>query len=254
MNEHKKVTRAAGINSAATSVSRVLGLIRDMTLANFFGTSAVSSAFQFAFRIPNLLRRLFGEGAMASAFIPLFAEEIHNKDLDSGFHAANIVLTLLTALLSAIAVIIGATCLFLALFFFDDFKWQLAMTLTVVMIPYCVFICLTAVCGAMLNTLGHFSRPALAPVLLNISIIASVWLSAFFLGKTHDKLIYAAAVGVLIGGVTQLAFQIPELRSRRFRAKIRQLYYNSRSRRIDHSRKTYRQLALSARRIYCRKH
>ena len=94
-NEHKKVTRAAGINSAATSLSRILGLVRDMTIANFFGISAVSSAFSFAFRIPNLLRRLFGEGAMASAFIPLFAEEIHNNDLDSGYNAANIVLTLL---------------------------------------------------------------------------------------------------------------------------------------------------------------
>jgi len=220
LNEHKKVTRAAGINSAATSISRVLGLIRDMTLANFFGTSAVSSAFQFAFRIPNLLRRLFGEGAMASAFIPLFAEEIHKKDLDSGYKAANIVLTLLTAILSTIAVVIGAVALFLALFVFDDLKWQLAMLLTVVMVPYCIFICLTAVCGAMLNTLGHFSRPALAPVLLNISIIAAVWLGAFFLGKTHDKLIYSAAIGVLIGGVAQLAFQIPELRRKGFRFKL----------------------------------
>ena len=219
-NEHKKVTRAAGITSAATSISRLLGLIRDMTIANFFGISAVSSAFSFAFRIPNLLRRLFGEGAMASAFIPLFAAEIHNNDLDSGYNAANIVLTLLAALLAAIAMVIGAVCLFLALFVFDDFQWQLAMLLTVVMIPYCVFICLTAVCGAMLNTLGHFSRPALAPVLLNISIITFVWLGAFFLGKTHDKLIYTAAIGVLIGGVAQLAFQIPELRKRGFRFKL----------------------------------
>jgi len=219
-DEHKKVTRAAGINSAATSLSRILGLVRDMTIANFFGISAVSSAFSFAFRIPNLLRRLFGEGAMASAFIPLFAEEIHNNDLDSGYNAANIVLTLLAALLSVIAVVIGAICLFLALFVFDDFQWQLAMMLTVVMIPYCVFICLTAVCGAMLNTLHHFARPALAPVFLNIFIIASVWLGAFFLGKSHDKLIYAAAIGVLIGGVAQLAFQIPELHKRGFRYKL----------------------------------
>ena len=234
MNEHKRVTRAAGINSAATSLSRALGLVRDMTLANFFGTTAISSAFQFAFRIPNLLRRLFGEGAMASAFVPLFAEEIHNKDLDSGFHSANIVLTLLAVLLSAIAVIIGAVCLFLALFVFDDFKWQLAMLLTVTMIPYCIFICLTAVCGAMLNTLHHFARPALAPVLLNVSIIASVWLGAIFLGKSHNQLIYAAAIGVLIGGVAQLAFQVPELYKRGFRFKpiwdlahpfVKNLYY-----------------------------
>jgi len=220
LNEHKKVTRAAGINSAATSISRILGLARDMTIANFFGITAVSSAFSFAFRVPNLLRRLFGEGAMASAFIPLFAEEIHNNDLDSGYKSANIVLTLLAALLAVIAMVIGAVCLFLALFVFDDFKWQLAMLLTLVMIPYCVFICLTAVCGAMLNTLGHFSRPALAPVLLNISIITFVWLGAFFLGKTHDKLIYTAAIGVLIGGVAQLAFQIPELHKRGFRFKL----------------------------------
>jgi len=220
MEEHKKVTRAAGINSAATSLSRVLGLVRDMTLASFFGTGIVASAFQFAFRVPNLLRRLFGEGAMASAFIPLFAEEIHTKDLDSAYNSANIVLTLLAALLSAIAVVIAAVCLFLALFVFDSEKWQLSLLLTSVMIPYCIFICLTAVCGAMLNTLRHFARPALAPVLLNIAIIASAWIGAWILGKENGRLVYVVAFGVLIGGVTQLLFQVPVLFKKGFKFKF----------------------------------
>ena len=220
MKEHKKVTRAAGINSAATSLSRVLGLIRDMTLASFFGTGIVASAFQFAFRVPNLLRRLFGEGAMASAFIPLFAEEIHTKDLDSAYNSANIVLTLLAALLSALAVIIATACLFLALFVFDSEKWQLSLILTSVMIPYCIFICLTAVCGAMLNTLRHFARPALAPIFLNIAIIAAAWIGAWTIGKTNDKLVYFVAFGVLIGGVIQLFFQIPVLKNKGFKFKF----------------------------------
>jgi len=220
MKEHKKVTRAAGINSAATSLSRVLGLIRDMTLSAFFGTGIVASAFQFAFRIPNLLRRLFGEGAMASAFIPLFAEEIHNKDLDSAYNSANIVLTLLAAILSAIAVIIATVSLFLALFVFDSEKWQLSLLLTSVMVPYCVFICLTAVCGAMLNTLRHFTRPALAPIFLNIAIVASAWIGAWIFGKDSGKLVYVIAVGVLVGGVMQLLFQIPVLYKKGFKFKF----------------------------------
>ncbi len=220
MEEHKKVTRAAGVNSAATSLSRILGLVRDMTLASFFGTGIVASAFQFAFRVPNLLRRLFGEGAMASAFIPLFAEEIHTKDLDSAYNSANIVLTLLATLLAAITVVIAAICLFLALFIFDNGKWELSLLLTSVMIPYCIFICLTAVCGAMLNTLRHFARPALAPVLLNIAIIASAWIGAWWLGKDHDNLVYIVAFGVLTGGVVQLIFQIPVLYNKGFKFKF----------------------------------
>ncbi len=220
MDEHKKVTRAAGVNSAATSLSRILGLVRDMTLASFFGTGLVASAFQFAFRIPNLLRRLFGEGAMASAFIPLFAEEIHTKDLDSAYNSANIVLTLLAALLSVIAVVIAAVCLFLALFIFDSEKWQLSLLLTTLMIPYCIFICLTAVCGAMLNTLRHFARPALAPVLLNIAIIASAWIGAWILGKEHGGLVSVVAYGVLVGGIVQLFFQLPVLFKKGFKFKF----------------------------------
>ncbi len=216
---HRKVTRAAGVNSAATSLSRVLGLIRDMTLSYFFGTTAVNSSFLFAFSIPNLLRKLFGEGAMASAFIPLFAEKLHTDGRDEAYDVANITLTLLAALLATIAAVIAAVCLFFAVFVVDDVNAKLTFYLTALMIPYCILICLTALCGAMLNTFGHFAKPALAPVLLNVAMIGATWLGAWVVGQPMERHIYAVAIGVLVGGAAQLALQLPELHRRGFRFK-----------------------------------
>lgn len=221
-HEHKKVTRAAGVNSSATSLSRILGLIRDATLSYFFGTTGVNSSFLFAFSIPNLLRKLFGEGAMASSFVPLFADEIHNNGQDNAWNAANVTMTMLAALLTLIAVLIATGCLIATIWVTEDQSARLTLLLTAVMIPYCILICLTALCGAMLNTLGHFARPALAPVLLNIAIIAAAWLSKWLVPGTHTMSthIYFVAIGVLIGGAAQLLYQIPALARRgyRFRA------------------------------------
>lgn len=215
--EHKKVTRAAGIHSAATSLSRILGLVRDMTMTYFFGTTTVASSFLFAFTVPNLLRKLFGEGAMASAFVPLFAESLHKEGKETAYESASVLLTILSGLLAFIAAAIAGICLVLAAFVADDTSWKLTMLLTALMIPYCILICLTAVCGAMLNTMGHFAKPALAPVILNVAIIVSAWLGAALTGNTIDKQIYVVAAGVLIGGAGQLGMQIPELRRRGFR-------------------------------------
>jgi len=218
--EHKKVTRAAGIHSMATSLSRVLGLMRDMTMTYFFGVSIFNSAFVTAFSIPNLLRKLFGEGAMSGAFVPLFAESLHKEGKEPAFKSASILLTMLSALLTLIAACIAIVCLLLAVFVVDDTKWKLTMFLTALMIPYCIVICLTAVCGAILNTLGHFAKPALAPVLLNICIIVAAWIGAWITGAVQQQQVYFVAVGVLVGGVAQLALQIPELRKRGFNFKF----------------------------------
>lgn len=219
MNEsHKHVTRAAGVNTMATSLSRVLGLLRDATLSYFFGTSVINSSFLFAFSIPNLLRKLFGEGAMASSFIPLFADEIHTHGKDKAWTAVHLTMSLLAVVLTAIAVIVAAGCLVAAIWLPVESNAQLTLFLTALMIPYCILICLAALCGAVLNTLGHFSRPALSPVLLNIAIIAAAWIGAIAMG--HDRnmttLVYIVACGVLVGGGAQLAFHIPALVRRGF--------------------------------------
>ena len=218
--EHKKLTRAAGVNSAATSVSRVLGLVRDATLSYFFGVTALNSAFVTAFSIPNLLRKLFGEGAMASAFVPLFAESVHVEGKQAAYESANIVLSILTMVLSGIAAAIAAVSLVAAVLLDPGSRWHLTMLLTAIMIPYSIIICLTAVCGAMLNTMGHFAKPAMAPVLLNIAIIAFAWIGALLFGSDTGRQMYVVAAGVLVGGLGQYAMQVPELRRRGFRFRF----------------------------------
>ncbi len=214
---HDQITRNAGVNSAATGICRVLGYVRDAVIAAVFGTSPVGSAFSVAFAVPNTLRRLFGEGAMASSFIPLFAERLHHDGRDAGFQAASLVLTLLAALLSVIGVAIAVLALLGAWLLPLDFKTRLTCLLTAVMMPYSVLICLTALCGAMLNTLGHFSRPALAPVFLNLAMIAGAWIAARLVPPPMERQVFALAGGVLAGGALQLWFQIPALRRRGFR-------------------------------------
>jgi len=218
---HDRITRAAGVNSAATGICRVLGYVRDAVIAAVFGTSFVNSAFSVAFAVPNTLRRLFGEGAMSSSFIPLFAERLHHGGRDNAFDAARLMLTLLAALLSLIGVVVAALALLAAWLLPLDTKTRLTCVLTAVMMPYSVLICLTALCGAILNTLGHFSRPALAPVFLNLSMIAGAWLAARWLPPPMERQIFALAGGVLLGGVLQLAFQVPALRRRGFHFRPR---------------------------------
>lgn len=207
----QKMTRAAGVNSLFTSLSRVFGLVRDMLMANYFGTSICSSAFVTAFTLPNLLRRLFGEGALASVFVPQFAQVMHEEGREESFRCASITLTWLFLILSAITLVVSAVALACVPFLDDNPKWRLTALLAALMMPYCIFICLTALCGSMLNTLGHFSFPALAPVFLNVCIIGAVCLGTRFCQSGSEAHIYWAAWGVLAGGAAQLALQVPKL-------------------------------------------
>lgn len=218
---HEGITRAAWVNSAGTGVCRVLGYVRDAVIAAVFGTSYVNSAFSVAFAVPNTLRRLFGEGAMSSSFIPLFAERLHHDGREGAFEAARVVLTLLAALLSLIGVVVAGGALLAAWLLPLDARTRLTCVLTAVMMPYSVLICLTALCGAILNTLGHFSRPALAPVFLNLAMIAGAWCAARCVRPPLERQVFALAGGVLLGGLLQLGFQVPALRQRGFRYRVR---------------------------------
>jgi putative peptidoglycan lipid II flippase len=212
MSENLRVTKAAGLIGAATFLSRILGYLRDMVLAWFFGAGLVSDAFFVAFRIPNLLRKLFAEGSLSIAFIPVFTECLVQRGRREAFELARSAMRLLSVLL-VLAVILGVFLSPLIIriiapgFAGASIKLSLTVTLTRIMFPYIFFIGLVALCMAILNVLGHFAAPALAPVFLNLAMIGSVlWISPHL-----DEPIMGLAVGVIAGGVLQLALQLPFL-------------------------------------------
>ncbi len=217
MSENRKVTRAAGVVSAATFLSRILGFVRDLIIAGAFGAGFSSDAFFVAFRIPNLLRRLFAEGSLTIAFIPVFTQYLSRKGRTEAFLLARSAVWLL------LLILLGVTLLGLWLapwivygvapgFAQIPAKFALTVKLTRIVFPYVVFICMVAVFMGILNTLGHFAAPALAPALLNIAMIGAV----FFISPHMADPIAGLAIGVLIGGALQLGVQIPFLRSRGF--------------------------------------
>jgi putative peptidoglycan lipid II flippase len=176
------LVRAAGVVGFATLLSRILGYVRDMVIAYFFGTGDAADAFFVAFRIPNLLRRLFAEGSLTVAFIPIFTEYLVRESKKTG----------------------------------DASKFELTVILTRIMFPYIFFISLVALCMGILNSLKHFAAPALAPVLLNLSMILSV----IILMPYFSQPVLALALGVIIGGFTQLALQIPFLKKKEVTLKV----------------------------------
>jgi len=220
MSENTRVTKAAGVVGAATLLSRIFGFIRDMVIAGIFGAGLWSDSFFVAFRIPNLLRRLFAEGSLSIAFVPVFTEYLKNKGKDDAFMMARSAIRLLSVLLviTAVAGILLAPLIIriIAPGFADSpEKFLLTVTLTRIMFPYIIFICLVALCMGILNVLGHFAAPALAPVFLNIAMIGSIFLVSFISLNTTDRVI-GLAIGVLVGGLLQLALQVPFLIKKSF--------------------------------------
>ena len=215
----KKLLKAGIIVSAMTLLSRILGLVRDMVVANFMGAGAAADVFFFANKIPNFLRRLFAEGAFAQAFIPVLTEvQAENDPAKMKDFVAKVSGTL-GAIVFATAIIgvIGSpviTALFGMGWFLDYVndepdgkKFELASVLLKITFPYIFFISLVGFTGAILNTLNKFAVAAFTPVLLNISIIAC----AYYLSPHLTENAYALAWGVFIGGAVQLAFQLPFL-------------------------------------------
>lgn len=216
MSENSRVVKAAGVVGTATLFSRILGFIRDAVIAWYFGAGFSSDAFIAAFRIPNLLRRLFAEGSLSSAFIPVFTQYMVRRGRVEAFALARSAFFLLSVLL--LFIVIGGIFLSpgivrLVAPGFASEKYALTVHLTRLMFPYIFFVGLVALCMGILNVLGHFAAPALAPVLLNISIIGSVLMIAPSLSVPAVGL----AIGVLIGGVLQLALQLPVLWRKKFR-------------------------------------
>ena len=221
----RKLVKSGIIVSIMTLISRVLGLIRDVVIASFIGASAAADVFFFANKIPNFLRRLFGEGAFAQAFVPVLAE-YHEKDIaqedNNSTHTKELIaqvsgtLGVIVSIVTFLGVI-GSPIL-VALFGFGWFidwlnggeaaeKFTLASVLLKITFPYLWFITLTALAGAVLNTLGKFAVAAFTPVLLNVCIIAIALIGQSW----FDEPQFALAWGVFLGGVVQFFFQIPFL-------------------------------------------
>ena len=209
-SEEKNVSRAAGVVGFFTFLSRSLGLIRDMVLANFFGAGMVADAFFVAFRIPNLLRRLFAEGSLTIAFIPVFTQYLTTKTREQAFDLARIILTLLALILvvvTLLGVLLSPWIVRIQAFGFgaSGIKYDLTVLLTRITFPYIFLISIVAFFMGVLNSLRHFAAPAAAPIFLNVGIIGA----AYLISPYSSEPIVAVAVGVLIGGCLQVLLQIP---------------------------------------------
>jgi putative peptidoglycan lipid II flippase len=204
--------RAASSVSLFTLASRISGLGRDILVASLFGAGASADAFNVAFRIPNLLRRLFGEGAFAQAFVPVLAatralegDEVTHRLIDA---VATVLFwaLLVTCVLGVVAAPVVVWTMGSELEQFDS-----AVVMTRWMFPYIGFISLVSLCSGVLNTWKRFAVPAATPVLLNLAVIGAGWLLAPVFQRSGVEPIYSLAVGVMIGGVLQLALQVPAL-------------------------------------------
>ena len=208
-----------GVVSAMTAVSRVFGLVREIVMAHFFGTTALQSAFVIAFRIPNLFRRLFGEGALGAAFIPVFAELERTEGRERAqVFLARILGLLVCALGLLVALGIAATYAVEAAVE-PGGRWAVAMPLTRIMLPYALFICVAAIVSAALNVRDRFAVPSLTPVILNLCWIGALVGVCPFLG-TAEARIGAVCWGILLAGVAQIFFQLPALRAVGYRLRF----------------------------------
>ncbi len=187
-------------------------MARDILCASMFGTSMVWDAFTIAFKIPNLFRRLFGEGALSAAFIPVFTEYLEKHSKEEAWCLARTIATTLIITLTAI-VIIGEISFYVIQNSFQlQPKWQMIFELLVILFPYVIFICLVAFSMAILNSLKHFLLPSLSPIVLNMCWISSLVIFAPLFGNNLQEKILCVAFAILIAGFIQIAIQVPLLK------------------------------------------
>ncbi|UCC15356.1 MAG: murein biosynthesis integral membrane protein MurJ [Gammaproteobacteria bacterium] len=209
----RSLAKSTTVVGGMTLTSRVMGFLRDIVFARFFGAGVGMDVFVVAFQIPNFLRRLFGEGAFSQAFVPVLSEYQDQRAHQEVQALADRVAGTLGLILMIITVIGIVASPVLILLFAPGFsgeedKFALAAGMLRLTFPYLLFISLVAFAGGILNTFGRFAVPAFTPVLLNVVLIASV----FLLAPRMEQPVYGLAIGVFIAGLVQLAFQIPFLK------------------------------------------
>lgn len=201
--------------SSLTFLSRIVGYLRDVVVASFFGAGFQTDAFYVAFRIPNLLRRLFAEGSLSVVFIPVFSEYLESKTKREANVALRSVFTVLFIVLLAVTVLGVVFAPWVVKLFaagFDPATFDLAVYLNRLVFPYVLFISLTALAMGVLNSTRHFFAPAFSPVLFNLCVIAA----AVFLYAQFEVPIVSLCVGVIFGGVLQLVLNLFYLHRERF--------------------------------------
>ena len=204
--------KAASTVSLLTLVSRVTGLVREQLIAASFGASAATDAFNVAFRLPNLFRRLFAEGAFSQAFVPILAATREREGDAATRRLVDAVATMLAwALLLTCVVGVAAAPVLVWAIGAGLEQFDTAVVLTRWMFPYIGFMSMVALAAGILNTWKRFAVPAVTPVLLNLCVIAAAWWGAPWLAAAGIDPIYALAGGVMLGGVLQAAVQVPAL-------------------------------------------
>ncbi|MFH1314633.1 MAG: murein biosynthesis integral membrane protein MurJ [Candidatus Eisenbacteria bacterium] len=212
----ERIARSAGRISGATLISRILGLVRDSVFAAFFGTTYFGDAFNVAFLIPNFLRRVLGEGTLHASYVPVYTQALHKEGEKSAIDLASKVF-------SVLVVVLGLVTL-LGIIFAGPivrtyaFGWKnspetfsLTVKLTRILFPYLFFVSLSALAGGTLNCRGYFGLPALAPAFLNISLIATAFTFMRMGPASGESMITRFSIGALVGGVLQIAVQVPRL-------------------------------------------
>jgi putative peptidoglycan lipid II flippase len=212
-----QMLKSSGAMAGATLTSRLLGMVREVVYGHFMGDGWVAAAFQVAFTIPNLFRRLLGEGALTAAFIPIFKEKEKTHGEVEMWRSANAVISgLIVSACIIIAIVMLGVTVTLSVHEFPA-RAELMLRLLRVMFPYMLLVCLAAAFMGMLNARGHFFIPAMGATMLNVVMIASVLWLAPRMGQELDQQVFALAIGVLVAGVAQAAFQLPTLRHEGFR-------------------------------------
>jgi putative peptidoglycan lipid II flippase len=213
MSEKHAIARAASIIGIGTLLSRILGFLRDAVIAHFFGAGMAADAFFVAFRIPNLWRRLVGEGALTISFIPVYTETLVRRPEEESRELTHVAFTLAGTILFVITLLGIVFSPLLIRVIAPGWvaeapeKFQLTVSLNRIIFPYLFFMGLFALSMGILNSRRHFAAPAIAPVFLNIFMILSV----FFFYTSFQRPVMALALGVLAGGIVQFLFQIPFL-------------------------------------------
>lgn len=225
MSEELRVARRAGVVGAATMLSRVLGLVREQVMAALFGAGLATDAFNVAFRIPNLLRDLFAEGAMSSAFVPTFTEYHEKRGEAEAWALGRQLMVTLSAVLLVVCVVGYGLTPWLVRIMAPGFasipgKIDLTVMLTRVMLPFLPAVALAAAAMGMLNARGSFAVPALAPTMLNLGMVVFGVSLMPVVESFGQPAILAMALGVVIGGVAQFACQLPALHAKGFRLRL----------------------------------
>lgn len=214
MSEHPPVISSARMIAGCTLTSRVTGLIRDMLLVHAFGAAWALDAFFFAFQIPNLFRRLFGEGALAAVFVPTFTRTLETDGPPAAWKLLARTLALLTVVLLFIIAIVELALLLIWIFTPGGEDRQVILGLTALMLPFMLSICIVALLSSILNCVGSFVPAALTPVVLNLVMIAGIVWGGRLVGDLPEQRVFGVALSVLVAGGLQLVLLAPVLRRR----------------------------------------